>query len=76
MPYAEMRQCINASLQRIRVSSLQTIRRAIREMAEKGDPAGSGDPDGQGVPKWTNIRKQTDFWFLKIPSGYVEVFKK
>lgn len=76
MPYAEMRQCINASLQRIRVSSLQTIRRAIREMAEKGDPAGSGDPDGQGVPKWTNIRKNTDFWFLKIPSGYVEVFKK
>lgn len=76
MPYAEMRQCINASLQRIRVSSLQTIRRAIREMAEKGDPAGSGDPDEQGVPKWTNIRKNTDFWFLKIPSGYVEVFKK
>ena len=36
MPCAEMRQCINASLQRIRVtvSSLQTIRRAIREMAE------------------------------------------
>ena len=76
MPCAEMRQCINASLQRIRVSSLQTIRRAIREMAEKGDPAGSGDPDGQGLPKWTNIRKNTDFWFLKIPSGYVEVFKK
>lgn len=71
-----MRQCINASLQRIRASSLQTIRRAIREMAEKGNPAGSGDPDGQGVTKWTNIRKNTDFWFLKIPSGYVEVFKK
>ena len=45
-------------------------------MAEKGNPAGSGDPDGQGVPKWTNIRKNTDFWLLKIPSGYVEVFKK
>ena len=52
-----MRQCINASLQRIRASSLQTIRRAIREMTEKGNPAGSGDPDGQGVAKWTNIRK-------------------
>ena len=76
MPCAEMRQCINASLQRIRASSLQTIRRAIREMAEKGNPAVSGDPDGQGVPKWTNIGKNTDFWFLKILSGYVEVFKK
>ena len=76
MPCAEMRQCINASLQRIRVNSLQTIRRAIREMAEKGNSAGIGDPDGQGVPKWTNIRKNTAFWFLKIPSGYVEAFKK
>ena len=46
------------------------------EMTEKGNPAGSGDSDGQGVTKWTNIRKNTDFWFLKIPSGYVEVFKK
>ena len=70
-----MRQCINASLQRIRASSLQSIGRAIRQMTEKGNPAGSGDPDGQGVTKWTNIRKNTDFWFLKIPSGYVEVFK-
>ena len=71
-----MRQCIliikNASLQRIRASSLQTIRRAIREMTEKGN----GDPDGHGVTKWQTIRKNTDFWFLKIPSGYEEVFKK
>ena len=42
-----MRQCINASLQRIRASSLQTIRRAIREMTEKGN----GDPDVHGVTK-------------------------
>ena len=68
----EMRQCINASLQRIRASSLHTIRRAIREMTEKGN----GDPDGHGVTKWQNIRKNTDFWFLKIPSGFEEVFKK
>ena len=71
-----MRQCINASLHRIRATSLQTIRQAIREMTEKGNPAGSGDPDGQDVTKWTNIRKNTDFWFLKIPLGYVEVSKK
>ena len=45
-------------------------------MTEKGNPAGIGHPDGQGVTKWTNIRKNTDFWFLKIPWGYVEVFKK
>ena len=74
-----MRQCIliikNASLQRIRASSLQTIHRAIREMTEKGNPAGRGDSDGQGITKWTNIRKNTDFGFLKTPSGYVEVFK-
>ena len=75
-PCAEMRQFINAPLQRIRASSLQTIRRAITEKAVKGNPAGSGDLDGPGVPKWTSIRKNTDFWFLKIPSGYVEVFKK
>ena len=75
-PCAEMRQCINASLQRIRASSLQTIRRAITDKAVKGNPAGSGALDGPGVPKWTSIRKNTDFWFLKIPSGYVEVFKK
>ena len=58
MPRAEMRQCINASLQRIKASSLQTIHWAIREMAEKRNPAGSGDLDGPGVPKWTNIRKK------------------
>ena len=44
-------------------------------MTEKGNPAGSGDSDGQGITKWTNIRKNTDFGFLKTPSGYVEVFK-
>ena len=71
-----MHQCINASLQRIRASSLQTIRRAIREMTEKGNPAGSGDPDGQGVTKWTNIRKNTDFWFLKNSIGLCRSFQK
>lgn len=44
-------------------------------MTEKGNPAGSGNPGGQGVTKCAISRKNTDFWFLKIPSGYVEVFK-
>lgn len=48
----------------------------ITEMAKKENPAGNRDLDGQDrldyiVPKWTNIRKITDFWFLKIPSVWL-----